>query len=591
MDLGNLPARFAPTDNPLRFRQGSIVSVEADQCTLTVTIAGSTVPISGVRYATGVMPVPGLAIWLATDGRDLWAISTLMTTDTTPWGYYVDYTFARGVTPPPPATLTGNIPASPPWYGSPPSGTTPLWMSEATKNPQGVVVGSWSLPVQLTGDPGPAGSPGTPAPLLQIRYSLDGASWHSTYTGTDAYISTSSDGGVTWSAAVRIVGPAGADGAPLYVQYSHDNGVTFHDPPWDTSDNFMRQKVGTGAWSGPILFVGTPGANGTNGNYIAVAYKEGARTGIAAPTGNGPIPSGWSGTPVALAVPVTNCLWVSRATCSYTNVLIGSWSTPTAFIITADYVKAGIAMSSPSITGGTLQTDPPGTNGRTALEDCIVSGWSPDPGLWFFANASYGFSYPAGIYCPNLAIDSSGTTWIISPSGATANRATLELRPGMSADGGHPQYIMRRYAASDAVLTVEGTILATGGITAAGISVSSRIGGDVVLYNNATGKSSGTFALSESVFNFRELWIRTTDATWLTAPIPLIGAGGAQNTLISGYSVYDNGTNHITVAVTFTASTDGLTLTIVQSGAVTHLASGAHASRAVRNILQLTGTR
>ena len=172
MDLGNLPARFAPKDNPLRFRQGSIVSVEADQCTLTVTIAGSTVPISGVRYATGVMPVPGLAVWLATDGRDLWAIATLMTTDTTPWGYYVDYTFARGATQP--ATPTGNIPASPPWYGSPPVGTTPLWMSEATKNPQGVVVGSWSLPVQLTGDPGPAWDS---APLVAPTAPTFGTGW------------------------------------------------------------------------------------------------------------------------------------------------------------------------------------------------------------------------------------------------------------------------------------------------------------------------------------------------------------------------------------------------------------------------------
>jgi len=352
MDLGNLAARFAPTDNPLRFRQGSIVSVEADQCTLTVTIAGSTVPISGVRYATGVMPVPGLAVWLATDGRDLWAIATLMTTDTTPWGYYVDYTFARGATQP--ATPTGNIPASPPWYGSPPAGTTALWMSEATKNPQGVVVGSWSLPVPLTGDPGPAG---TPAPLEQIEYSQDGTNWYTTPTGADVYIRFSNDGGVTWGDAVRVLGPEGPPAHPVIFEYSED-AASWHTTP-TVNDNFLRSSSDDGAtWSDAFLTTGAPGTNGTNGNYIAVAYKEGARTGISAPTGNGPVPSGWSGTPVALSDGVTNCLWVSRAICAANNTLIGSWSTPNAFIMTADYVKALVALSSPVISSGkTSYTD------------------------------------------------------------------------------------------------------------------------------------------------------------------------------------------------------------------------------------------
>ncbi len=489
MDLGNLPARFAPKDNPLRFRQGSIVSVEADQCTLTVTIAGSTVPVSGVRYATGVMPVPGLAVWLATDGRDLWAIATLMTTDTTPWGYYVDYTFARGATQP--AAPTGNIPASPPWYGSPPSGTTPLWMSEATKNPQGVVVGSWSVPVQLTGAPGAA------APLLQVQYSQDGTNWYTTPTGADVYIRSSNDGGATWSAAVRILGPQGPGGATgpggadgpqgpqgpggstgptgysAFIQYSSDD-ASWHDAPWNTGDNFQRSGTGTSyaditarsAWGPGVLFVGTNGADGTNGtngwdgaagtngNYIAVAYKEGARTGISAPTGNGPVPSGWSGVPVALSDGVTNCLWVSRATCTYANVLIGSWSTPNQFIITADYLKAYVEIASPIITGGRFQTA--ATGPRVVMDDSYAGNR-----IALFSGSTHELSVGgyAAIYATTGGHGESGVTGriIISSPSFDNGIGAVEL-------SGERINLWSGYTYANGDLTVHGALVA-GSIT------------------------------------------------------------------------------------------------------------------------------
>lgn len=367
MDLGNIPARLAPTPSGLRLRQGTIVSVEVDQATLTVTVAGSTVPVSGVRYATGVIPMPGLGVWLATDGRDMWAIAVLMQTDIVPWGYYVDYTFARAASKP--ATPTGDIPGAP-WYGSPPEGTGPLWMSEGTKTPQGALTGSWSVPVQLTGD---AGATGAAAPLVQVQYSQDGSAWYSSPTGSDVYIRTSNDGGATWSAAVRILGPQGPQGAS--------------------------------------------GAAGTNGNYIAVAYKEGARTGIAAPTGNGPVPSGWSGTPIALTDPVNNCLWVSRATCSYTNTLIGSWSAPNQFIFTADFVKANVAMTSPLITGGTFQT---AASGARALlgSDGVYNSWLR---LWSGYAAE---TMPGTLEASN---DSASTEYgynLVSPLAGTYDNAT-----------------------------------------------------------------------------------------------------------------------------------------------------------------------
>lgn len=60
----------------LRMRQGSVVSVQADS-TVTVTIGGSAVQISGVKVMSGCCPKPGASAWFTTDGRDLIMIGHL----------------------------------------------------------------------------------------------------------------------------------------------------------------------------------------------------------------------------------------------------------------------------------------------------------------------------------------------------------------------------------------------------------------------------------------------------------------------------------------------------------------------------------
>lgn len=66
----------------LRIRQGVISSVQAGR-TLTVTIAGSTTAVAGVRYAASMVPVPGANVWLISDGVDLWALGSLGTSAST----------------------------------------------------------------------------------------------------------------------------------------------------------------------------------------------------------------------------------------------------------------------------------------------------------------------------------------------------------------------------------------------------------------------------------------------------------------------------------------------------------------------------
>lgn len=72
MDLNYVASIFAK-NNPLRFRVGTIVSVETDK-TCTVTIAGDTTQVSGIRYMSNMAPLPNAAVWLVTDGRDLFIL-------------------------------------------------------------------------------------------------------------------------------------------------------------------------------------------------------------------------------------------------------------------------------------------------------------------------------------------------------------------------------------------------------------------------------------------------------------------------------------------------------------------------------------
>lgn len=76
--------KTAAPDAPVRFRQGKIVSVQANG-TATVTIGGSSTEIPSTKVASGVCPVPGATCWLATDGRDLMVFATLAPTGPA-WG-------------------------------------------------------------------------------------------------------------------------------------------------------------------------------------------------------------------------------------------------------------------------------------------------------------------------------------------------------------------------------------------------------------------------------------------------------------------------------------------------------------------------
>ena len=76
MDLFKVAAAFAQPDSKMRLRFGKVTSVQSDR-TLTVTIAGSTDTVAGIKYLESVVPKPGAVILLLTDGVDLFGMAHL----------------------------------------------------------------------------------------------------------------------------------------------------------------------------------------------------------------------------------------------------------------------------------------------------------------------------------------------------------------------------------------------------------------------------------------------------------------------------------------------------------------------------------
>lgn len=62
----------AKPENGWRWVQGTVVSVQA--YSITVTLAGGSTEISGVKYLAPVPPAPGAGVWLISDGKALLAI-------------------------------------------------------------------------------------------------------------------------------------------------------------------------------------------------------------------------------------------------------------------------------------------------------------------------------------------------------------------------------------------------------------------------------------------------------------------------------------------------------------------------------------
>lgn len=81
-DFQALVPAFAAEQPSPRLRLGVVQSVQANY-TCTVTVAGSTTALTGVKYLASAHPVPGSPVWLMTDGLDLFAFAVIAADDRT----------------------------------------------------------------------------------------------------------------------------------------------------------------------------------------------------------------------------------------------------------------------------------------------------------------------------------------------------------------------------------------------------------------------------------------------------------------------------------------------------------------------------
>lgn len=81
-DYQTLVPTIASSPPSPRFRLGVVQAVSGYTC--SVQIAASSTTITGIRYLTHVAPRPGAAVWVVSDGYDLFVIGTAAATGESP---------------------------------------------------------------------------------------------------------------------------------------------------------------------------------------------------------------------------------------------------------------------------------------------------------------------------------------------------------------------------------------------------------------------------------------------------------------------------------------------------------------------------
>lgn len=121
----------------------------------------------------------------------------------------------------------------------------------------------------------------------------EGDDGHSPYIGVDGFwYEWNADAGEYTKTSFKA---EGEDGASISVQYSV-NGTSWHST-FQSTDKYMRQRIGDGTWSSAIKIVGE---NGAKGDYTSFVFKS-ADEQPTTPTSTDPIPSGWSDSPTEIS--------------------------------------------------------------------------------------------------------------------------------------------------------------------------------------------------------------------------------------------------------------------------------------------------
>lgn len=325
----------------------------------------------------------------------------------------------------PTITVTARTPAG--WTVQPPtvgSGQF-LWMTTATISASNTLVGTWTTPTRVSGETGSDGSNGSDAysPIL------------SSYSGV---LLSEASGAVTGSMASTVltakrgaVALTYASGTPGTGQFSVsvvNNSLKYVSTPtvgattvtYNITDftsavivsgsltltvNCENKSTFTIVYYVTRVSNGAPGATGTTGNTIEFRYQANTSS-TTAPTisTSSREPANW--TVAQPSITSSQYLWLTSATISAANTLVGTWATPTR-------------ISGVQGTPGSNGTD--GTNGTNG-SDAYHASLTSYTGVYRWKNEDYPDGDPT---------NTPQTTTLTAYRGTTALTRITTSSPGV----------------------------------------------------------------------------------------------------------------------------------------------------------------
>lgn len=219
----------------------------------------------GTALTNGVAPGTDATVWQKKSARGA------------DRGQFKSIVFKRNATKP--ATPTGGSYSSPVpdgWSDGVPSGEAILWMSTCIFTFDGSATPAWTEPAQVTDTAdidfefsAVEENPGTPT--------SNPSNWHDVATGSDIWMAVRKCENGVWGSweVTKVKGERGANGTSVLAQYSADGATGWHNS-FVAGDNYMRTSTDGGAtWSSAIRIVGEdggPGADGSPGNYTDYSF-------------------------------------------------------------------------------------------------------------------------------------------------------------------------------------------------------------------------------------------------------------------------------------------------------------------------------
>tara|TARA_B100000929_G_scaffold108179_1_gene85719 strand:+ start:20488 stop:26571 length:6084 start_codon:yes stop_codon:yes gene_type:complete len=216
---------------------------------------------------------------------------------------------------------------------------------------------------------------GKDAPTVLLQYSDNGVTWSNTYTTSNKYMRSSTDGGNTWSPAQKFIGENGDNGSYVEFQFAKNTSSTtqptsgWQDGPPTISDTeflWMRSRNvdkdgNAGSWSysrisgvqGPRGYIGAAGAGFYGGTYDTINWTVSVANSRLQALAGRTVVSGD-------ILSQTNTAGTSTESKQYNG---SAWVEPALQVngsiiasgtVASNHLIAGISLTAPSITGGDI---------------------------------------------------------------------------------------------------------------------------------------------------------------------------------------------------------------------------------------------